>query len=140
MIVLVAVLGFMAAVSLWTPLAFPHIAERWFTLPNFFYFSPVPVLTGATALACWWGLVKGKDALPFLAAIGLFMLGYLGLVISIFPYLVPPSLTIWQTAAAESSQTFMLIGTAILLPVILSYTVFIYWLFRGKVREGESYH
>jgi cytochrome bd ubiquinol oxidase subunit II len=139
-IVLVAVLGFMAAVSLWTPLAFPHIAERWFTLPNFFYFSPVPVLTGATALACWWGLVKGKDALPFLAAIGLFMLGYLGLVISIFPYLVPPSLTIWQTAAAESSQTFMLIGTAILLPVILSYTAFIYWLFRGKVREGESYH
>ena len=77
---------------------------------------------------------------PFLAAIALFLLGYLGLVISIFPYLVPPSLTIWQTAAAPASQIFMLVGTLALLPIILGYTVFVYWLFRGKVREGEGYH
>ena len=77
---------------------------------------------------------------PFLATIALFLLGYLGLVISIFPYLVPPSLTIWQTAAAPASQIFMLLGTLVLLPMILGYTAFVYWLFRGKVREGESYH
>ena len=81
-----------------------------------------------------------RDAPPFLASIALFLLGYLGLVISNFPFLVPPSLTIWDTAAAPASQIFMLIGTLILLPIILGYSAFIYWLFRGKVREGESYH
>jgi cytochrome d ubiquinol oxidase subunit II len=75
-----------------------------------------------------------------LAAIGLFLLGYLGLVISNFPYLVPPSLTIWDTAAAPSSQIFMLLGTLPLLPVILIYTGFVYYLFRGKLKEGEGYH
>jgi len=75
-----------------------------------------------------------------LAAIALFMLGYLGLVISNFPYLVPPSLTVWETAAAPASQIFMLLGTLLLLPFVIGYVVMIYWLFRGKVREGESYH
>ena len=77
---------------------------------------------------------------PFLAAIGLFMLGYLGLAISTFPYLVPPVLTIWDTAAAPASQAFMLIGTAVLLPLILLYTGFVYWVFRGKVSAGQGYH
>jgi cytochrome d ubiquinol oxidase subunit II len=76
---------------------------------------------------------------PFLATIALFLLGYLGLVISNFPYLVPPSLTVWQTAAAPESQIFMLLGTLLLLPIILGYIVFVYWLFRGKVKAGESY-
>ena len=83
---------------------------------------------------------QGRDVPPFLAAIALFLLGYLGLVISNFPYLVPPTLTVWDTAAAPASQIFMLLGTLVLLPIILGYVVFIYWLFRGKVREGESYH
>jgi cytochrome d ubiquinol oxidase subunit II len=73
-------------------------------------------------------------------AIALFILGYLGLVISNFPYLVPPSLTVWDTAAAPTSQIFMLLGTLLLLPFVIGYVVFIYWLFRGKVRAGESYH
>jgi cytochrome d ubiquinol oxidase subunit II len=137
---LAAVLVFMAAVSLWTPLAFPRIAERWFTLPNFYFLWPVPTLTGLIALVCWWSLDRGGDVLPFLAAIALFLLGYLGLVISAFPYLVPPSIDIWQAAASPASQTFMLAGTVVMLPVVLGYTVLVYWLFRGKVREGESYH
>ena len=78
--------------------------------------------------------------MPFIATIGLFLLGFLGLVISSFPYLVPPSLTIWQTAAAPASQTFMLAGTVVLLPLILAYTGYVYWLFRGKIGPGESYH
>ena len=138
--ILLGVLVFMGAVSLWTPLAFPRIAERWFSLPNFFFLWPIPLLTGVAALACLWGLSNGKDRLPFVATMALFLLGYLGLVISVFPYLVPPSLTIWDTAAAPSSQVFMLVGTVVLLPLILGYTVFVYWLFRGKVREGETYH
>jgi cytochrome d ubiquinol oxidase subunit II len=138
-LLLLVVLAFMAAVSLWTPLAFPRIAERWFSLPNFYYLWPVPVVTGLVALFAWRSIGRNDDALPFAAAIGLFLLGYLGLVISSFPYLVPPSLTIWDTAAAPASQVFMLVGTLIMLPIILGYTVMIYWLFRGKVREGETY-
>jgi cytochrome d ubiquinol oxidase subunit II len=137
---LYAVLTFMAAVSLWTPLAFPRIRERWFTLPNFFYLSPVPLCTALTAFIAWRSLQRDRDTAPFIATIGLFILGFLGLVISSFPYLVPPSLTIWQTAAAPSSQSFILAGTVVLLPLILAYTGYVYWLFRGKVGPGETYH
>src|SRR5262245_50974047 len=137
---LLAVLAFMAAVSLWTPLAFDRIAARWFATPNIYYLWPVPIVTALVALAAWLGLQRGREVLPFLAAIGLFMLGYLGLAISTFPYLVPPVLTIWDTAAAPARQSFMLIGTAVLLPVLLLYTGFFYWLFRGKVSAGQGYH
>jgi cytochrome d ubiquinol oxidase subunit II len=136
----IAVLVFMAVVSLWTPIMQPRIADRWFTLPNILYLWPVPVITAAVAYLAWRWLERGYDAPPFLAAIALFLLGYLGLVISNFPYIVPPSLTIWDTAAAASSQIFMLLGTLFLLPIILGYIVLVYWLFRGKVHEGESYH
>lgn len=137
---LIAVLAFMAVVSVWTPLIEPRIAARWFSLPNFFYLWPVPVITALIAFLAWRWLEKGRDAPPFLASIALFLLGFLGLVISNFPYLVPPSLTVWDTAAAPASQIFMLLGTLLLLPMILGYIIFVYWLFRGKVREGESYH
>ena len=137
---LIAVLAFMALVSLSTPLLQERIAERWFSLPNFYYLWPVPVVTALTAFACWRWIGQERDAPPFLAAVALFMLGYLGLVISSFPYLVPPTLTIWDTAGAPSSQIFMLVGTLVLLPFVLGYIVLVYWLFRGKVREGESYH
>ena len=139
-ILLLAVLVCMAAVSLWTPLTQPRIADRWFTLPNFYFLWPVPVITAMTAYLAWRWIEGGRDVPPFLATIVLFLLGFLGLVISNFPYLVPPSLTVWDTAAAPASQIFMLLGTLFLLPIILGYIGFIYWLFRGKVREGESYH
>jgi cytochrome d ubiquinol oxidase subunit II len=139
-LLLVVVLVFMAAVSIWTPLSQPRIAARWFSLPNFFFLWPVPAVTALVAFMLWRWLSTGRHVGPFLAAIALFLLGYLGLVISSFPYLVPPSLTVWQTAAAPASQIFMLLGTLVLLPMILGYTAFIYWLFRGKVKEGESYH
>ncbi len=137
---LLAVLAFMVVVSIWTPLAFERIAARWFSTPNIYLLWPVPLLTAFTALMEWRWLDERREALPFLASIALFLLGYLGLVISTFPYLVPPVLTIWQTAAAPASQIFLLVGTVALLPIILGYIVFVYWLFRGKVREGEGYH
>ncbi len=135
-----AVLVAMGIVSLWTPLLIERIAERWFTLPNFFYLAPVPLVTALLAFMVWKWLNDKREHAPFVGTIGLFLLGYLGLVISNFPYLVPPSLTVWQTAAAPSSQIFMLIGTVFLLPIILGYTAFVYWLFWGKIREGEGYH
>jgi len=139
-ILLLVVLAFMAVVSLWTPLAFPRIAERWFSTPNIFFLWPVPIATAALAASAWYALEKGREVSPFLAAVGLFVLGYLGLAISTYPYLVPPSLTVFQAAAAPASQGFMLIGTLVLLPLVIGYFVVVHWLFRGKVREGEGYH
>jgi cytochrome d ubiquinol oxidase subunit II len=139
-LLLIGVLAFMAIVSLWTPIAFPPIRERWFALPNILFLWPVPAITALVAFMAWRGLERGHGFLPFLAAIALFMLGYVGLAISVFPYLVPFSMTIWDAAAVPSSQLFMLIGTLPLLPIILMYTGFVYYVFRGKLREGEGYH
>jgi cytochrome bd ubiquinol oxidase subunit II len=139
-VLILAVLGFMVVVSLWTPIASAHIAQRWFSQPNIFYLWPVPLITALIAWAGWRWLESGREVLPFLAAVGLFLLGYLGLVISWFPYLVPPTLTIWDTAAVPASQIFTLLGVMFMLPIILGYFIFVYWLFRGKVREGEGYH
>src|SRR3954466_8755488 len=139
-LLLLLVLLFMAIVSLWTPLQFPRIAERWFSTPNIFFLWPVPVVTALTAFLAWRWLENGRDIPPFLAAIVLFMLGYVGLAISVAPYLVPYSITFWDAAAAPASQIFMLLGTLPLLPIILIYTGFVYYLFRGKLREGEGYH
>jgi cytochrome d ubiquinol oxidase subunit II len=137
---LLAILVSMVVISLWTPLTEPRVAARWFSLPNFYFLWPIPVITALVAYLEWRWLEARRDVPPFLATMALFLLGYLGLVISNFPYLVPPSLTVWDTAAAPASQIFMLLGTLLLLPIILGYITFIYWLFRGKVREGESYH
>ncbi|HET6604798.1 MAG TPA: cytochrome d ubiquinol oxidase subunit II [Xanthomonadaceae bacterium] len=137
---LLGVLAFIALVSLWTPLTIPEIAARWFAWPNLLWLSPVPLLTGVLALLAWRGLARGRDLLPFLCSVGLFVLGFVGLAISTYPYLVPRTLTIWDTAAHPESQMFMLVGVVILLPVIIGYFVFVYWTFRGKLRPGEGYH
>src|SRR5262245_7184518 len=134
------VLVFMAVVSLWTALTQPRIAERWFRLPNFWSRWPGPPATALIAYSAWRWIEAGREVPPFLATIALFLLAFLGLVMSNFPSLVPPSLTVWDTAATPASQIFMLLGTLLLLPIVLGYIGFVYWLFRGKVREGESYH
>ena len=139
-LLLLVVLAFMAIVSIWTPFAFERIAVRWFSLPNILFFWWVPAATLLVTFATWRWLETGHEVLSFLATIALFLLGYLGLLISNFPYLVPPSLTIWQTAAAPATHVFMLMGTLVMLPIILGYTIFVYWIFGGKLREGEGYH
>jgi len=139
-VLLIFMVGAMAIVSLWTPLMSDRIAERWFSWPNILYLSPVPLLTAFTVIQCWRSLDKGQEIAPFLYAIAMFLLGFLGLAISTMPYMVPPTITIWQAAAPPSSQGFMLVGTLVLLPAVLAYTVFTYWTFKGKVRPGEGYH
>jgi cytochrome d ubiquinol oxidase subunit II len=133
-------LGFIALVSIWTPLQIERIAERWFSIPNFYVLSQVPLATLLLAWICWRGIRRGKVIVPFASAVGLFLLAFAGLIISNAPYLVPPSITIWDAAAHPSSQVFFLIGSVILLPMILGYTVFVFWLFRGKLQPGEGYH
>ena len=137
---LLALMACVGVVSLWTPLAFPRIAERWFTLPDFLWLAPVPLATLLLAVGCWTGLRRDRNVRPFACAVGIFLLAYLGLVLSNVPYLVPPTITVWDAAAAPASQKFMLVGVLVLLPIILGYTVFNYWVFRGKVRVGEGYH
>lgn len=137
---LLAVLAATVIISIWTPLAVPRIMDRWFTMPNFLFLAPIPVFTAVAGYLCWRGIETGAQVQPFASAIGLFLLGLLGLVISNMPYLVPDSMTVWEAAAPPSSQLFMLVGTLVMLPIILGYTAFVYWTFRGKVREGEGYH
>jgi cytochrome d ubiquinol oxidase subunit II len=137
---LLAVLLFVGIVSIWTPLLDPHIAARWFSWPNIAYLSPVPIVTAAVAWWHWRSLERGREVLPFVLTMLLFLLSFLGLGISLWPNLIPPHVSIWEAAAPPETQAFALIGTLILLPVVLGYTAINYYVFRGKVRAGEGYH
>lgn len=137
---LLGVVVFIGAVSLWTPFLAPSIADRWFSWPNILYLSPVPLLTGLLFVVMLWAVATRKDGVPFVCTLGLFALCYLGLGISLWPWAVPPSLTIWDVAAAPASQAFMLAGTVIVVPLILMYTAYSYWIFRGKMTGDIGYH
>ena len=131
---------FISAVSIWTPLTQPAIAQRWFTLPNLFYFMPVPTLVAVTVLGIVRAIQLKKDKQPFVLTLALIALAYTGLAISMWPNIVPPSLSIWNASAPHSSQAFALVGVTIMVPIILIYTAYSYWVFRGKVKVGEGYH
>ena len=134
-----ALLAAIGAVSLLTTQVEPKYAERWFGWPGLLVTIPMPLLVGATALALWRALAGRRDWLPFVLALGLFLLSMAGLAVSIWPDVIPGRVTIWEAAAPYSSQLFMLVGAAVLVPVILAYTFWAYWVFRGKVGE-EGYH
>ena len=121
-ICLVAVLVAIAGVSIWTPAVNPAIAQRWFSWPNIAFLSPVPVITVLIGIGEWYGLRHRHELTPFLGAIGLFLMSFLGIAISLWPMIVPYHYTLWQAASSESTQAFLLIGTLFLLPIILMYT------------------
>nr|WP_276204968.1 cytochrome d ubiquinol oxidase subunit II [Kushneria phosphatilytica] len=127
-------------VGIWTPLDNSRVAERWFTFPNILWFSPVPVLVVLLAWSIWDGVTHSHERRLFLKVLGLFFLGLSGLVISYFPLIIPPNVTLWDAASSRSSQLFLVIGYAVLVPIVLSYTAYSYYVFRGKVREGDGYH
>jgi cytochrome d ubiquinol oxidase subunit II len=136
-----ALLVTIAIVSLWTVLGLPAVEHRWFGSGDLGWFLPVPVLV----VACVWGILHAvrhrHEATPFLLTLAICFLGFTGLVISIWPNIIPPSLTIWQASSSHSSQLFALVGTVIILPVILVYNAMQYRVFHGKVREGDTgYH
>jgi cytochrome d ubiquinol oxidase subunit II len=138
---LLALLGIIAVISIWTPLSQPAIAGRWFSLPNLFFLLPVPVLVVVLGLWQWRSLNNPHSHhLPFVLTLGLIFLGFSGLGISIWPHIIPPSITLWQAAAPAQSQGFMLVGALFIIPIILVYTFWSYYVFRGKVQPGEGYH
>jgi cytochrome bd ubiquinol oxidase subunit II len=127
------------AVSIATPFLAGAYFDRWLSYPNILWVAPVPVLVTVASVAFVHSLRAGRELAPFLLSLSVFLLSFIGLVISIYPYVVPGSVTIWEAATDRSSQIFMLVGTAILVPIILAYTAWAYWVFRGKV-DAEGYH
>jgi cytochrome d ubiquinol oxidase subunit II len=127
-------------VSLWTPLAHQQIAARWFSLPNIIFFAPVPILTLATTWGILHALRRDPHVAPFWLALFLLFLGYSGLAISLFPNIIPPSVSLWDAAGPPQSMGFTLVGALFIIPIILTYTAWSYYVFRGKVRVGEGYH
>ena len=135
-----AVLALMGVVSLWTPLAHTDIAARWFSLPNLFWFLPVPILVLVTMYGLIKAIARKAHYTPFLLTLVLIFLGYSGLGISLWPNIIPPSISIWDAAAPPQSQGFMLVGTLFIIPFILGYTFWSYYVFRGKVTHEDGYH
>lgn len=136
----VGTLALIGVVSLWTPFLEPIYFERWFQWPTAFFSAFVPLLLAVCAFGLWHGLTNDKHLQPFLAALGLFALSFAGLGISFYPYIVPGALTIAEAAAPDDSLAFLLVGAVVLIPIILAYTGYAYWVFRGKVDPEEGYH
>ena len=139
-VLLFAMLAAIAMVSIATPFLNIQYAQRWFAWPNVALVAPVPIAVAAVTVLLVRSLGRKQDSGPFFLALALFALSYAGLGISMYPYIVPQSITIWQAAAPQNSQIFMLVGVAGLVPLILGYTGWAYWVFRGKVRAGGGYH
>jgi cytochrome d ubiquinol oxidase subunit II len=138
---LIAVVVGMAAVSIATPLASARIFAKWFTFPEIIALAPIPLMTGALIIGLWIFLGRMPrpdhrlDSVPFVGGVLIFVLGFAGLAYSFYPYVVPEQLTIWQAAAAPESLMIIFIGTCVVLPVIIAYSVLAYWVFRGKATE-----
>jgi cytochrome d ubiquinol oxidase subunit II len=135
-----ATLALIGIVSLIMPFLDPVFRQRWFSFPNIVYAAPVPILVALAALMLLAGLGRRRERAPFFAAVALFVLSYLGLGISFYPFILPPSLTIWDAAAPAGSLEFLLVGAVVLIPLILAYTAWSYWVFRGKVGASAGYH
>jgi len=133
-------LGFIGIVSILTPFQDPEYFRRWFNLPGSIFSVLMPGAVAATAWALFSGLNAGKDGQPFLAALTLFVLSFIGIGVSFYPNIVPPNLTIVAAAAPDESLLFALVGTVVLVPLILIYTGYAYWVFRGKIDPEEGYH
>ncbi len=142
---------FIVLVSAVVPFLLPQFRERWFGFPAILAGAPVPVLVAVLAWLLFRGLDRAgrtipttsmiwRDGIPFACALGLFFLSYTGLGISMWPLIVPPEITIWDAAAPRASQLFLLVGAVVLIPTILAYTGYAYWIFRGKVQAGQGYH
>jgi cytochrome d ubiquinol oxidase subunit II len=127
-------------VSLWTPLANETIRHRWFDWPHPLLLAPVPLAAAVLALYIWRALGWRGEKRVFAASIGLFLASYAGIAISLWPMIVPHRYSLWDAASSESTQAFLLVGTLTLLPIILMYSGWSYWVFRGKVRADIGYH
>lgn len=130
----------MGLVSTWLPFLSSQIMARWFESGNFVWLSPVPILALVNAVALWRAVMKRANYLPFVLGLTFFGLGFIGLVLGMWPNLLPPNLTIWEGATPPSSQGFVLVGTLIMSPAVLGYAWWSYSVFRGKVAADVGYH
>ncbi|MEF2073071.1 cytochrome d ubiquinol oxidase subunit II [Consotaella aegiceratis] len=137
----IGTLAGIAVVSAWMPFLDPQFYLRWFTFPQILYVAPVPIAAAAAAFVLFRQLERHDSTYrPFLASLALFVLSFIGLGINFYPNIIPPDVTIWEAAAPDSSLKFLLVGASVLIPMVLAYTAYAYWIFRGKVRPGEGYH
>ncbi|VEG91337.1 cytochrome d ubiquinol oxidase subunit II [Legionella spiritensis] len=135
---LVIVSFFLVFVSIWTPLHNEEIFNRWYSFPNILLLSPLPAVTALMIYLAWKNLSQGHEVKPFIFSIVIFLCAYAGIAISVYPYLIPHQVTLWEAAAPDSTLLFILVGVVILLPVLFTYTLYAYHVFRGKT--GEGYH
>ncbi len=135
---LAAVLAVFGIISIWTPSVDPSAYERWFATVRWIWIFPALALFFAYQI--WNGLRKRKEVVPFLATMAMFFSTYFALLWTRWPYVIPPNFTLWDAASAPGSQLFLLLGMLFVIPIILAYTAWTYWIFRGKVRVGEGYH
>jgi cytochrome d ubiquinol oxidase subunit II len=129
----------MLLVSAWSAWSVPEVAARWFAWPNLFLLAPVPLITLAVVLSIWRGLWEGPEARTFVLSIALFLLGLIGLVVSMWPYVVPRTVTVWDGAADPQTLAFIAVGLVIILPIVLAYQAHAYWVFRGKTVHHDGY-
>lgn len=140
-VLLLLIVFFLALVSVWTPFMHDAIMDRWFSTPNFYYLLPLPLLTGLVVVCAFYTLMKRNEKWPFILSISLFILAYIGLCISSWPYIVPRKLTLWDAASDDKSLEFFLVGAVILIPVLIAYSIYAYYIFRGKVKSSDyGYH
>jgi len=130
---------FLVIVSISMPIMNSSVRALWFSLPTLFYLVPIPILTAGLFVLIWRDLHRARESRPFFASMGVFVTGYLGLGISLWPWVVPFQITFRHAAAAATSQSFLLVGTVVILPVILVYTAFCYYVFRGKASHEGTY-
>jgi cytochrome d ubiquinol oxidase subunit II len=133
-------LAVIVAVSIWTPFIDETIAHRWFSFPNILYLAPVPLLVAGSAYMLLRSVANKAHITPFIFTLALIFLCYIGFGISLWPNIVPPHITIWEAASPPESQSFTLVGTLIIIPIILGYTVWAYYVFRGKVKHGDEFY
>lgn len=136
---LIGSLVFLLIISIWTPLDHPAVAQRWFSAPDIWFLWIPPLLTLIAAWFLWRSLYRGADGAPFLCAVALFVLALLGLGISLWPYAIPYSVTLWDASSSVPTQEFLAVGTVVILPVILAYLAYAHWVFRGKTVPGSGY-
>ncbi len=139
-ILALATVGAIAAVSLATPFLEGAYWRNWFAWPRVVLVAPVPLAVAACAVFLVRTLALRRDGWPFVLSLALFALSFVGLGVSMFPYVIPGSVTIWQAAAPDKSLAFILVGVSILIPVILAYSAYAYWIFRGKIDVDAGYH
>ena len=135
---LIGVLAIFAIISIWTPFVDEQVLELWFSGVSVIWV--LPALALFFAFRIWRSVRNRSEAMPFVATLGLFISTYLGLLVTRWPYVVPPDITLWDAASAYNSQLFLLLGLLFVIPIILVYTAWTYWVFRGKVRADAGYH